>query len=62
MTEDIIMRVLDNSITGVIAILLVWRIEKRLTELVAEVRAMREALTMNNFELKKVKEWLLRKE
>jgi len=61
MTEDIIMRVLDNSITGVIAILLVWRIEKRLTELVAEVRAMREALTMNNFELKKVKEWLLKK-
>jgi hypothetical protein len=58
MTEDLLLKLVDNSITGLLAILLVWKIERRLTELISEIKAIREVLIFNNYELKKVKEWV----
>jgi len=36
--EEVILRIIDNSITGLIAVLLVWRLDRRLLELILEVR------------------------
>jgi len=56
--EEVILRIIDNSITGLIAVLLVWRLDRRLLELILEVRELKSKIIENHKEILGVRKWL----